>query len=58
MERAEALRIFFSGCERLLFSMTTGPLAEEEALMIEYYCKEILAKVAPHLRNRPPETPT
>ena len=46
MQQTEALNIFSSGCERLLFSIKTNrPLTEEEAKMVEYYCKEILAKV-------------
>ena len=46
MKRAEALRTFCSGCERLLFYIrTNGALAEDEARMVEHYCKEILAKV-------------
>jgi hypothetical protein len=59
VQQAEALRTFSSGWEQLLFSiMTNGALAEDEARMVDYYCKEILDKVAPYLRNRPPQTPT
>lgn len=59
MKQAEALRTFSSGCERLLFYIrTNGTLAEDEARIVEHYCKEILDKVAPYLRNRPPQTPT
>ena len=46
MQQAEALRTFSRGCERLLLSIKThGALAEDEARIVEYYCKEILAKV-------------
>ena len=56
MQQAEAFRTFSSGCERLLFSMKTNrPPTEEEARVIEYYCKEILDKIAPCLTNRPPQ---
>jgi hypothetical protein len=53
MQQTEALNVFSSGCERLLFSIKTNrPLTEEEAKMVEYYCKEILAAIAPGLPNR------
>jgi hypothetical protein len=53
MQQTEALRTFSSGCERLLFSIKTNrPLTQEEARMVEYYCKEILAAIAPRLPNR------
>jgi hypothetical protein len=46
-----------SACERLLFSVLKNrPLTEKEARIVEYYCKEILAKIAPSLPNRPPQT--
>ena len=46
MKQVEALRTFCSGCERLLFYIrTNGSLAEDEARMVEHYCKELLAKV-------------
>lgn len=38
---------FSNACERFVFSIATnGPLAQNEAEIIEYYCKEILSKIA------------
>jgi hypothetical protein len=55
MQQTEALRTFSSACERLLFSIKTNrQLTEEEAGMVEHYCKEILAAISPRLPNRPP----
>lgn len=53
MKRAEALRTFCSGCERLLFYIrTNGSLAEDDARVVEHYCKEILAKVGAYGKSQ------
>lgn len=58
MQQGEEFRTFSSACEQLLFSMTNRPLPEKEARIVEFYCKEILAKIAKSLPNRPlPNTP-
>jgi hypothetical protein len=59
MKQAEEFQSFSNACERMIFSiMKNRRLTEKEALIVEHYCKEILAKVAPFLPNRPPQTPT
>jgi hypothetical protein len=59
MQQADEFHTFSSACERLLFSiMRNRPFTEKEARVIEYYCKEILAKIGPCLPNRPSQTPT
>jgi len=59
MKQDEEFRSFSNACERMIFSiMKNRPLTEKEALIVEHYCKEILAKVAPYLPNRPPQTTT
>lgn len=59
MKQAEEFHNFSNACERLIFSiMKNRRLTEKEALIVEHYCKEILAKVAPYLPNPPPQTPT
>ncbi len=50
----EPFSAFSSACERLIFSMENRPIPIEQARIIEYYCKEILDKIAPYLPNRPP----
>jgi hypothetical protein len=57
MQADDEFHIFSSACERLLFSVLKNkPLTEKEARIVEYYCKEILAKIASSLPNRPPQT--
>lgn len=42
---------FSNACERFVFSIATnGPLAKNEAEIVEYYCKEILRKIASSLQ--------
>jgi hypothetical protein len=49
-QQARATHTFSDHCEQFLFSLGTNrPLAESEAEIIAYYCKEILAKVQPLL---------
>jgi hypothetical protein len=53
MQQTEALNIFSSGCERLLFSIKTNrPLTEEEVRMVEFYCKEILEVIQQNGKGR------
>jgi hypothetical protein len=53
VRQAEALRTFSRGCERLLLSIrTNGALAEDEARIVEYYCKEILAKIGAYGKSQ------
>lgn len=57
MQQAEAFRTFSIACERLVSSiMTNRPLAADEAQIVEYYCKEILTKIAPYLPNHTDNT--
>jgi hypothetical protein len=59
MQQADEFRTFSSACERLLPSIKTNrPLTEKEARILEFYCKEILAKIAQSLPNRPPQSTT
>ena len=47
MELASNVQKFSDSCESLLSSMTTHrPLTDEEVRVIEYYCIELLAKIA------------
>jgi hypothetical protein len=55
MQQSDPFRAFSHACERLIFSIQTSPLTEEEARVVEYYYKEILDKIAPTLPNRPPQ---
>jgi hypothetical protein len=55
MPQSEAFQTFSSGCKRLLFSITNRQLTEKEARILQYYCKDILAKIAPSL-PKPPAT--
>jgi hypothetical protein len=54
-QHPEAFLAFSHACERLILSIKTGPLTVENARVVEYYCKEILDKIAPSLPNRPPQ---
>ena len=52
MELANEAKHFFGACERLISLIASNRrLTEDEARMIEFYCKEVLAKVAPRLSN-------
>jgi len=46
MHLAEDVHKFSSACERLLTTATTSrrPLTEEERRLVEYYCREVMAK--------------
>ena len=55
MPQSEAFQTFSSGCKRLLFSITNRQLTEKEARILQYYCRDILAKIAPSL-PKPPAT--
>jgi hypothetical protein len=48
MELAANAEKFSDSCESLLSSMTMDrPVTDEEVRVIEYYCIELLAKIAP-----------
>jgi hypothetical protein len=50
MELAKEVHIFSSACEHILSTIAQNrPLTHDEALLIEYYCGEVLSKIAPHL---------
>ena len=53
------VQLFISACERLLAAADLQrPLSEDEMSLVEYYCKEILTKIASSLRpdaTEPPE---
>jgi hypothetical protein len=50
MQLATEVKNFLGACERLMsLIMMNRQLSEEEAKMIEFYCKEVLAKIAPRL---------
>ena len=55
----QGFNTFSNACERFVFSIASnGPLAPNEAEIVEYYCKEILTKIASSLRpdaTEPPE---
>jgi len=55
------VQLFVSACERLLAAADLQrPLSEDEMSLVEYYCKEILGKIASSLRpgaTEPPELP-
>ena len=52
MQLATEVKNFLGASERLMsLIMMNRQLTEEEAKMIEFYCKEVLAKIAPRLRN-------
>jgi hypothetical protein len=47
----EAFHTFSNACERFIFSIMINGLDEKDAEIVEYYCKEILTKIAPRLRR-------
>ncbi|MDK2745074.1 MAG: hypothetical protein NDI90_19420 [Nitrospira sp. BO4] len=48
MQLAKEVKTFSAACEHILAAIAQHrPLTQDEALMIEYYCVEILSKVAP-----------
>lgn len=52
MDHATPFHNFSNACEHYLFSLTTKqPLAESEARIVAYYCKEIFAMVEPSLHT-------
>ena len=54
----QGFNTFSNACERFVFSIASnGPLAPNEAEIVEYYCKEILAKIASSLRPGATESP-
>ena len=53
MQIAGEVKNFSEASERLLSTILMNrQLTQEEARTIEYYCKELLAKVAPRLLNK------
>jgi hypothetical protein len=43
----QGFNTFSNACERFVFSIASnGPLAPNEAEIVEFYCKEILSKIA------------
>jgi hypothetical protein len=55
----QGFNTFSNACERFVFSIATnGPLAQSEAEVVEYYCKEILSKISPSLRPPPADYTT
>jgi hypothetical protein len=54
----QGFNTFSNACERFLFSIASnGPLAPNETEIVEYYCKEILGKIASSLRPGATESP-
>jgi hypothetical protein len=52
MQLASEVKDFSGASERLLSTIAMNrQLTEEEAKVIQYYCKELLAKVAPRLHH-------
>ena len=50
MQLTHEVKTFASACEHILSTITTNrPLTPDEAVMIQYYCGELLTKVAPLL---------
>jgi hypothetical protein len=50
MQLAKEVQTFSSACELIRSAIAMHrPLTQDEATMIEYYCQEILTKIAPHL---------
>jgi hypothetical protein len=48
MQLAKEVQSFSTACEHILSAIALErPLTKDEALMIEYYCVEILSKIAP-----------
>lgn len=58
MQLAQQVKTFSSACEHILSaSAVERPLTPEEAALIEYYCVEVLNKIAPILGKSPyPQT--
>jgi hypothetical protein len=55
MQLAHEVKTFTGASERLLSTITMNrALSEDEARIIEYYCKELLAKIAPRLPELSP----
>lgn len=52
MQLASEAKHFFGACERLISLIASNRrLTDDEARMIEFYCKEVLAKIGPHLAS-------
>ena len=52
MQMATEVKNFLGASERLMsLMMMHRQLTADEARMIEFYCKEVLAKIAPRLPN-------
>ena len=50
MQLAKEVKAFSSACEHILSAIAQNrSLTPDEATMIEYYCVEVLAKIAPIL---------
>jgi hypothetical protein len=48
MQLADEVKTFLSACEHILFAIAQHrQLTPGEAIMIQYYCNEILGKVEP-----------
>jgi len=48
LKLAQEIQTYCSACERLLCVIGNGrALTNDEALLIDYYCKELSSKVAP-----------
>src|SRR5687767_4823034 len=55
MPQTEAFHAFSNACEGLIFSIQSSSVTVEQALLVEFYCKEVLNKIAPYLPYRPPQ---
>jgi hypothetical protein len=50
MQMGSEVKNYLGACERLISHLTLNrQLTEDEARMIEFYCKELLAKIGPRL---------
>jgi len=50
MQLAQQVKTFSYAREKLISSIAVyRPLTKDEAMMIEHYCMEVLAKIAPFL---------
>lgn len=50
MQLAQEVKNFSSACEHILSAISMNrPLTKDEAHMIDYYCKEVQAKIGPIL---------
>jgi len=58
MQLAKEVQALSSACEHILSTIAMNrPLTHEEASLIEYYCVEVLNKIAPILGKSPhPQT--